>query len=160
MNIKILSGYQFPEVTKQLFCEYTNMLVQKNKAVADYLVLQNYDDELANLEEKYGFPNGRLYLAFVDDKPAGCIGLRKFDSMACEMKRLFVRPAFRGVGLAKTLVRKIIDDSKEIGYSVMLLDTLPFLKEAITLYYKFGFYEIERYNNSPMKETIFMQLDL
>ena len=76
------------------------------------------------------------------------------------MKRLYVKPEFRGKKIANKLVEKIIDDSKEIGYKVMLLDTFPFLEGAIKLYKKFGFYEIESYNNSPMDDCIYMRLDL
>ena len=76
------------------------------------------------------------------------------------MKRLYVRPEFRGKRLGNILVEKIIADAKEIGYSYMLLDTLPFLQSAIRMYKKFGFYEIERYNDSPMDTSIYMKLDL
>ena len=76
------------------------------------------------------------------------------------MKRLYVRPLFRGKHMGDYLVRKIIEDAKEIGYKHMLLDTLPFLKTAIHMYQKYGFYEIPCYNNSPMDTTIYMRLDL
>lgn len=76
------------------------------------------------------------------------------------MKRLFVRPSFRGKQIGNQLIQQIINDAKEIGYSYMLLDTLPFLKSAIHMYKKFGFYEIESYNDSPMSSSIFMKLDL
>ena len=105
-------------------------------------------------------PGGRLYLAYCEEEPAGCIGLRKIDEKTCEMKRLYVRPRFRGRRLAEKLVQKIIADAEDIGYSCMLLDTLPFLKTAIHLYKKYGFYETECYNNSPMRTSIFMRFDL
>lgn len=91
---------------------------------------------------------------------AGCIGLRKIDDQTCEMKRLYIRPEFRGKKLGNVLVEKIIADAREIGYSYMLLDTLPFLQSAIHIYKKFGFYEIESYNDSPMAASIYMKLDL
>ena len=76
------------------------------------------------------------------------------------MKRLYVRPPFRGEGAGIQLVEKIIADAREIGYAHILLDTLPFLESAIGLYKKFGFYEIESYNDSPMETSIYMRLDL
>lgn len=76
------------------------------------------------------------------------------------MKRLYIRPKFRGKKLGEILVEKIITEAREIGYSHMLLDTLPFLQNAIRLYKKFGFYEIERYNDNPMDTAIYMKLDL
>ena len=76
------------------------------------------------------------------------------------MKRLYVIPKFRNKGIAKTLVEKIVSDAKKIGYSSMLLDTLPFLQTAIKMYKKMGFYEIECYNNSPMEDSIYLKLDL
>ena len=90
----------------------------------------------------------------------GCIGLKKIDDENCEMKRLYVRPEFRGYKSANKLVEIIISDAKLIGYKSVLLDTLPFLEGAIHLYKKFGFYEIESYNNSPMENLIYMKLDL
>ena len=76
------------------------------------------------------------------------------------MKRLYVRPKFRGRAIGSQLIQQIIQDAKVIGYSHMRLDTLPFLKSAIKMYQKFGFYETESYNNSPMSNSIFMRLDL
>ena len=76
------------------------------------------------------------------------------------MKRLYVRPQFRSKHIGNVLIRQIIDDAKEIGYAHMLLDTLPFLQSAVHLYKKLGFYEIQRYNDSPMTSSIYMKLDL
>lgn len=160
MEIEIKYAYDDLEEIKKLFLEYTDMLVNNDSNFAEYLKIQNYDSELEHLEHKYGLPYGRLYLVKVDDKTAGCIGLRKIDEKACEMKRLYVRPDFRGNKIADKLVAMIIEDAKKIGYKSMLLDTLPFLKSAIHLYKKFGFYEIEKYNASPMDTSIYMKLDL
>ena len=163
MSIKILPAYDFQNETAELFTEYTNMLVENDANFAEYLKIQNYDDELKDLRVKYGMPQGRLYIAFADSsdsKAAGCIGLKRIDDSACEMKRLYVRPEFRGKDIGRVLVQKIINDAKEIGYSYMLLDTLPFLKSALRIYREFGFYEIESYNDSPMSTSIYMRLDL
>ena len=160
MSIKILPAYDFPEEIKLLFSEYTDILIEGDPSFKEYLEIQNYDDELKHLEKKYGLPYGRLYLVYYNNKVAGCIGLKKIDKKNCEMKRLYVRPKFRGKQIGEQLIEKIIKAAKEIGYSYMLLDTLPFLKGAIYLYKKYGFYEIASYNNSPMDTSIYMKLDL
>nr|WP_314657744.1 GNAT family N-acetyltransferase [uncultured Fusobacterium sp.] len=160
MSMKILAAYDFPEEIKLLFSEYTDILIEGDASFKKYLEIQNYDDELEHLEKKYGLPYGRLYLAYYNDEVAGCIGLKKINGKKCEMKRLYVRPKFRGKQIGEKLIEKIIKDAKEIGYSFMLLDTLPFLKSAINLYKKYGFYEITSYNNSPMNTSIYMKLDL
>jgi len=160
MSICLAPGYDRAEEVSQLFSEYTDLLIQGDPMFRHYLDLQNYQDELKHLETKYGPPDGRLYLADWDATLAGCIGLKRLDATRCEMKRLYVRPAFRGRHIAETLVTQILRDAREIGYTAMLLDTLPFLENAIHLYQKFGFYEIDCYNNSPMADSIYMQLDL
>ena len=160
MSIKILPAYDFPEEIKLLFSEYTDILIEGDPSFKEYLEIQNYDDELKHLEKKYGLPYERLYLVYYNNEVAGCIGLKKIDKKNCEMKRLYVRPKFRGKQIGEQLIEKIIKAAKEIGYSYMLLDTLPFLKGAIYLYKKYGFYEIASYNNSPMDTSIYMKLDL
>ncbi|WP_335982919.1 GNAT family N-acetyltransferase [Fusobacterium polymorphum] len=160
MSIKIKPAYDFPEEIKLLFSEYTDILIEGDPSFKEYLEIQNYDDELKHLEKKYGLPYGRLYLVYYNNEVAGCIGLKKIDKKNCEMKRLYVRPKFRGKQIGEQLIEKIIKAAKEIGYSYMLLDTLPFLKGAIYLYKKYGFYEIASYNNSPMDTSIYMKLDL
>ena len=160
MNLELKLSYDEKDEIKKLFTEYTNMLVETNPQMAIYLEIQNYDDELLHLEKKYGIPDGRLYIAYIDEKPAGCVALRKLDDTKCELKRLFVRPEFRGQNLGHILIKQIIDDAKSIGYESLFLDTLPFLKSAIHLYKSFGFKETEPYNNSPVDTTIFMKLKL
>ena len=159
-NMEIKFAYKYRDEVKLLFTEYTKMLVENDPKFQEYLDLQNYDDELDHLEAKYGLPDGRLYLLFCEGKAAGCIGLRKIDEESCELKRLYVRPEFRNQGLGSALVEKIINDAREVGYSQILLDTLPFLESAIRMYRSFGFYEIESYNNSPMDTSIYMRLDV
>ncbi|MGI8787195.1 MAG: GNAT family N-acetyltransferase [Pyrinomonadaceae bacterium] len=108
------------------------------------LCFQNFEKELANLPGKYAAPDGRLFLISVDDKIAGCIALRKIDDETCEMKRLFVREDFRGSGLGKTLIERLLSEAKEIGYERMLLDTLPDkMPKAVKLYESHGFHKIE-----------------
>lgn len=160
MKLELRLGYDQPETVRALFQEYTDMLHRGDPTIARYLEQQHYQEELICLEEKYGLPDGRLYLALLDDQPAGCAALRPMDQGGCELKRLYVRPQFRGCGLGRKLADQIIADAREIGYSHMLLDTLSFLKDAITLYPKLGFYEIARYNDSPMENAVYMRLDL
>lgn len=160
MTIKILPGYDRPKEVEVLFSEYTDMLLKGDPSFGKYLEIQNYEEELKHLEVKYGLPEGRLYLAYQEDRLAGCIGLRKIDAKSCEMKRLYVRPAYRGRQIGSRLVQKILADAEEIGYRCMLLDTLPFLQDAIRLYRKYGFYEIPRYNDNPMDSGVYMRLEL
>lgn len=160
MKIEIVPAYHHKKEIKQLFSEYTNRLLAGDSSFQEYLAIQHYDEEIEHLESKYGMPYGRLYLAYCDKKSAGCIGLRKMDEKNCEMKRLYVRPQFRKNKIGRLLVEKIIMDAKEIGYSYMLLDTLPFLDKAIRLYESFGFYTIDCYNDSPMSDAIYMRLNL
>ena len=131
MDIRIVPAYEQREEINILFSEYINMLITNDESFQKYLDIQNYDEEVKHLESKYGMSDGRLYLAYCDEGLAGCIGLRKIDNQNCEMKRLYVRPQFRGKKLGSILIEKIIGDAREIGYSYMLLDTLPFLQSAI-----------------------------
>lgn len=160
MNVKIVPAYHYPQEIGDLFSEYTNMLIENDSSFQEYLEVQHYELELEDLKVKYGLPGGRLYLALYGEKAAGCIGLKRIDDQRCEMKRLYVRPQFRGKKIGEQLVQQIIADAKKIGYSHMLLDTLPFLKSAIHIYEKLGFYIAERYNDSPMSTSIYMKLDL
>lgn len=160
MDVKIVYGYELKDEVKSLFTEYTDFLVNGDKEFKKYLEIQKYDHEVENLEEKYGLPQGRLYVAYSENKVVGCIALRPLNDRQCEMKRLYVRPEFRNNGIAKMLVEKVVSDAKGIGYSEMLLDTLPFLQVAIEMYKKMGFYEIDCYNDSPLDNTIYMKLDL
>lgn len=160
MRIKIVPAFDHKEEVKELFSEYMDMLIEGDPRFEGYLEIQNYDDELAHLEQKYGEPEGRLYLLYADEKLVGCIGLRKIDEENCELKRLYVKPEIRGNRLGDLLVKRIIMDAKKIGYKHMLLDTLPFLEAALKIYKRYGFYEISRYNDSPLDTSIYMKLDL
>jgi carbonic anhydrase len=125
------------------------------------LCFHNFDQEVAGLPGNYAPPSGRLLLAIADEQVAGCIALRPFGPSDCEMKRLYVRPEFRGQGLGKKLVTTMIDAAREMGYERMLLDTLPGkMDEAIALYHSFGFREIAAYYHNPVAGALFMELRL
>ena len=125
------------------------------------LCFQNFDRELVNLPGDYAPPDGRLLVAMEEDQLAGCIAMRKLEPGVCEMKRLFLRPAYRGKGLGRVLVEAIIDEALNVGYTHMRLDTLPGrMDKAIELYRSIGFVEIGPYCENPVDGAKFMELDL
>jgi len=122
------------------------------------LCFQSFEKELKNLPGKYAKPSGRLFLASSDKNIAGCIALRKLGDATCEMKRLFVRPNFRGLSLGQMLIEKLIAEAGEVGYERILLDTLPKkMPKAVELYKFYGFREIPPYYENPHQETLFME---
>jgi putative acetyltransferase len=125
------------------------------------LQFQGFAAELAGLPGYYGPPRGRLLLAWMDSgEAAGCVALRPLSESVCEMKRLFVRPAFRRQGLGRRLADRIVAEGRELGYSIMRLDTLPFITEALQLYQSMGFVPCPAYYGTPLAETIFLELKL
>ena len=143
-----------------LYMEYAEMLVKTDPVFTRSLEQQNYDEEIAHLEEKYGLPKGRIYLVYIDGSLAGCVGMKPSDETHAELKRLYVRPEFRGNNLGEQLVRRIMDDAREEGYAFLRLDTLPGLKSALKLYRRLGFTEIEPYYDCLVPGTIFMEIAL
>ena len=125
------------------------------------LCFQGFEEELNNLPGKYALPDGRLFLAYSDGALAGCIAMRKLSTGICEMKRLFVRDAFRGRRIGNELIQKIIEEALDAGYSKMRLDTYPAkMGKAVDLYRSYGFREIAPYYNNPYEGVLFMELDL
>jgi carbonic anhydrase len=126
------------------------------------LSYQNFDQEMASLPGAYSAPEGRLFFAEVDGRPAGCVGVRPLpdsDSL-CEMKRLYVEPGMRGHGVGNALAMKAIKAAKEIGYRRLIIDTLPSMRMAVKLYRELGFTETPAYYKTPVEGTMFLTLDL
>lgn len=124
------------------------------------LSFQGFEDELVTLPGKYARPGGRLLLASWDGTLAGCVALRPLESGTCELKRLYVRPAFRANRIGRTLAERIIREAREAGYSKIRLDTLPSMTSAITLYRRLGFHPIESYRENPVAGAVFLELQL
>jgi ribosomal protein S18 acetylase RimI-like enzyme len=139
------------DAVKRLFTAYAS-------ALGIDLSYQGFEEELAGLPGKYAAPSGALLIArAMDGEPLGCVALRPLDDAGrCEMKRLYVSPRARGLGLGKALVDAVIAEATRIGYREMRLDTLPTMGEAIALYRKAGFLPIDPYYETPMAGTIFM----
>ena len=140
----------------ELFEEYAAWLAARG---AD-LSLQAFPAELAGLPGPYAPPQGRLLLARAGEEISGTVVLRPIGESICEMKRLYVRPAFRGLGCGRKLAERIIAEARAIGYATMKLDTLPLNREAIQLYRELGFTECRQYHESPYPDTVFMELGL
>ena len=161
MALEIANGFERTADVIELFDEYTKWIVSEDPAVAEVLRAQGYGEKTASLDGKYGPPGGMLLLALVDGAAAGCAALHAFgEEGACELKRLYVREAYRGRGAAGALVRRLLDFARERGYTHVLLDTLPFMRSAIGMYERLGFVRTGAYYPSPYEDTIYMRLDL
>ena|ERR1700756_4422395 len=162
------------ELIRELFLEYANSL-------GFSLCFQGFDQELAGLPGDYAPPEGRLLLAEYDGKVAGCGALHRVQSSesgvagnvretktgtgrgepVAEMKRFYLRPEFRGKGLGRALAERILQEARNIGYARLRLDTVePVMKDAVAMYRRMGFREIEAYRVNPMAGTLYMELDL
>jgi putative acetyltransferase len=125
------------------------------------LCFQGFEEELRDLPGKYAQPEGRLYLAHVEDSLAGCIAMRKLEDGICEMKRLFVRDGFRGHRIGVQLIERLIAEARKEHYSKMRLDTFPpKMGKAVSLYESHGFHPIPAYYDNPYEGVLFMELDL
>ena len=123
------------------------------------LCFQDFDQELASLPRQYGAPEGAFLLAERDGVLLGCVALRKWQD-GCEMKRLYVRPEGRGLGIGRVLAESIVDEARRLGYETMRLDTLPSMTQAQGLYAALGFRPVAPYRHNPVAGTTFMELKL
>ncbi len=121
------------------------------------LSFQDFNAELEGLPGKYAQPDGVMILARNRGEPCGCVALRKIDARTCEMKRLYVRPAARGLGIGRALIIRLIEEARARGYTSMRLDTLPSMKSAVALYKSFGFQEIAPYIFNPIAGALFLE---
>ena len=142
---------------RELFLDY-------QRGLGIDLCFQGFEQELQSLPGGYAEPQGGLFLARVGEKAAGCCAFRPLDTSdhlnACEMKRLFVRPDFRGLGLGRQLVEAVVIGAQQAGYTTMLLDTLTDMEAARALYQEVGFVETEPYYHNPLPGAHYLKLDL
>jgi ribosomal protein S18 acetylase RimI-like enzyme len=155
MSIRIAEAH-WPDdraTVAALFGEYVASL-------AEDISFQNVDDELATLPGKYARPAGTVLIAWDGADAAGAIAYRMVEPGVCEMKRLYVRPAFRGSGLGRELAQELIDDARTCGYRTMLLDTLASMSSARALYRDLGFVPVAAYYDNPLPGVAYMALEL
>lgn len=138
---------------RQLWTEYWNTFDLP-------LDFQNFATEVGTLPGEYVPPGGRLLLARIDDEVAGTAALRPLGGNACEAKRLYIKPAYRGRGLARVLLEKIVEEARQCGYVELFGDTLPAMAAAMELYRKMGFVEVAPYSESPTPGAIYLRLSL
>ncbi|MCY3825095.1 MAG: GNAT family N-acetyltransferase [Nitrospinae bacterium] len=137
------------------------VLLREYEAASEVdLCFQGFEEEVEALERVYGPPGGRFLLMRAGDDTAGCVALRDLGNKICEMKRLYLRPGFRGRGLGRRSAERIVHEAREMGYAAMRLDTLPTMQEAITLYCSMGFREISPYTKNPVEGALFMEMGL
>lgn len=145
--LSVAAGSGDMALVREIFQEYSQSLGVD-------LCFQNFEDELATLPGDYAAPRGNLLLARIDDKLAGCCAMRPLDTVdypnACEMKRLFVRPAYRCLGLGRLLAEAVMDSARMAGYDCILLDTLDDMEAARALYGELGFEEVPPYYHNPI----------
>ena len=146
----IIDGKHHINQVRNLIIEYTQMLNRD-------LSFQNIDDELKDPSKKYTASAGELLVAIENDEVVGMIAYHKHSATCCEMKRLYVKPKYRGMKLGEQLIQKLIELAIQSGYTEMVLDTLLPLQSAIYLYQKLGFQQCEPYYNNPMNDIIYFK---
>ena len=148
MNFEIRNGHDYIDEVKDLFVEYVRSLGVSASV-----------REFHGLEDKYKGEGEALYIAFIDNKPAGCVALRYVDSKTAAMKRLYVRPAFRHSSLGTNMAKMVVEDAREFGYKTLLLDSLPSMENAKELYTNLGFKKLDGTKKS-VKTVVHLSLPL
>lgn len=146
--------------TEEHYVEARALLREYEVEIEVDLCFQGFEEELVTLDRVYGAPGGRFFLVRQAGRTAGCVAVRDLGGGVCEMKRLFVRPGFRGQGLGRECAEQIVETARVMGYRAMRLDTLPAMHSAIALYRSMGFTEIGPYTENPCEGALFMELGL
>lgn len=148
-------------------CKTTNHFNLAKKLTHDYmewlgedLCYQGIENELENFHKMYNSPKGAFIYVIINGEIAGGVGVRELEEGICEMKRLYVYNKFRGNNLGHLLCEKLIKEGKDLGYNKMRLDTLPKLKNAVSLYKDLGFYEISKYYDNPDERVNYFEISL
>jgi ribosomal protein S18 acetylase RimI-like enzyme len=153
MRIESADSPELIRVVRELFLEYSESLGVD-------LCFQGFAEELASLPGEYSRPAGRLLVMMDEQQAVGCLALRPISNTVCEMKRLYLRAAYRGKGAGRALIDALIGAARQIGYERMRLDTLPSMIKAIAIYRSLGFQEIPPYRVNPVAGASFLELNL
>ena len=153
INYRLANTINDYQLGKKLVEEYAALLKVD-------LSFQNISEELLTIDQQYHEPAGGLILAFYNDEPIGCAGVRNLDDETAELKRMYVKSEYRGYKIGASLLQLSIDLSKQLGYKKLRLDTLANMTQAQNLYRSFGFIEIPAYRPNPLAGTIYMEKQL
>lgn len=135
---------------KKLFLEYAESL-------GFSICFQNFEQELADIQTQYGAPNGCLLLVKDGELAVGCVGVRRWEGDIAELKRMYLQPSARGHGMGRRLLDSALEQTRQLGYQSIRLDTLPSMETAIALYRAVGFTEIPAYRDNPFPDTLYME---
>jgi ribosomal protein S18 acetylase RimI-like enzyme len=151
--LRIIDGCRDLPLTRALFLEYAQSL--------DFdICFDGFAEELASLPGCYGPPGGCTLIGTLQDDAVGCVAVRQLDDLTCEMKRLWVRPQYRGQGHGRMLVETVVDAARDLGYRAMLLHTLESMPEAASLYRSVGFAETTPYDATDLPGVVFLRREL
>jgi putative acetyltransferase len=151
---------EYVKYTLEELEEVRNIFIEYSEFLQIDLCFQNFEKELQTLHQVYSPPMGCIILAKQHNETVGCVALKPIDEGICEMKRLYVRPEVRGVGLGRKLVEELISFARKSSFNCMKLDTVSKLKEAISLYRSFGFVETTPYVYNPLSDVLYFELQL